>query len=71
MKSVIIMILTVISFSIGITAFLWAQTAVAIIFSIILPILSLYVLMSCRDKKKKDKKKKKDPVDNYFHPMEK
>lgn len=73
MKSVIIMILIVISFSIGITAFLWEQTAIAIIFSIILPILSLYILMSGRyQKNKKEKrKKKKDPVDNYFHPMEK
>lgn len=65
------MILTVISFSVGITAFLWQQIAVAITFTIILPLLSLYYLMTGRYRKDavaKDRKKKKNPVDNYFHP---
>lgn len=68
------MILIVISFSLGITAFLWNQMAVAITFAIILPVASLYVLISGRyknNRKEKKAKKKKDPIDNYFHPVEK
>lgn len=74
MKSMIIMFFIVISFALGLTAFLWGQMAVAIAFTIIIPITSLYYLMSPRyNKSKKNRKRKaqKDPVDNYFHPIEK
>lgn len=74
MKSILITILTVISFALGLTAFLWEQPALAIIFSIILPIIALYFLISPRYKdqeKNSHRKHKKDPVDNYFHPVEK
>ena len=68
------MILIIISFSLGITAFLWNQLAVAITFAIILPIVSLYFLVAGRyknNKKEKKAKKEKVPIDNYFHPVEK
>jgi len=74
MISIILVILIVISFALGLTAFLWKQMAVAIAFSIILPIMFLFYLVSPRyNKSNKNKKRKapKDPVDNYFHPMEK
>lgn len=74
MKSVLLILFIVISFSLGVTAFIWEQLAAAIGFTIILPVLALYLLISGRYKKseKKNKKKiKKNPVDNYFHPVEK
>ena len=74
LKVFLIMVPIVISFSLGITAYMWNQPALAILFTIITPVASLYVLISSRYKKtnkKKSNKKKKDPVDNYFHPVEK
>ena len=74
MKSVILMILIVISFSLGITAFLWKQPAIAIIFSIIIPLVTLYSLISDRYRNKQNTvkaKKKKEPIDNYFYPVKK
>jgi hypothetical protein len=74
MKSVILIVLIVISFSLGISAYLWEQLAVAILFSIIFPVISLYFLISGRYKDTENTvkpKKKKKPVDNYFHPVEK
>ena len=68
-----ILILSVISFSLGITAFLWSQYAIAILFSIIIPVISLYYIFSSRYRKKETdnfKIKEKSPKDNYFHPVE-
>jgi predicted membrane protein len=72
MKSVLLIFLSIISFSLGITAFIWEQLALALLFSIIFPVLALYVIMSDRyknNKEKKEKFSKKEPVDNYFHPV--
>ena len=69
MKSIILVILVVTSFSLGITAYIWDQLAVAIAFTIIFPVISLYYLISGRykyPKKENAKKRKKNPVDNYF-----
>ena len=74
MKPVILAVSIVISFSLGITAYLWNQLAVAIAFTIIVPVSLLYLLISKRYKvetPEKSEKKKKSAVDNYFHPMEK
>lgn len=74
MKSILIIVFMVISFSLGITAYLWEQVAVAIAFAIIVPVSLLYVLISGRYKKtniKKKEKKKNSAIDNYFHPVEK
>lgn len=74
MKSILLMIGIVISFSLGITAYIWDQLAVAIAFSIIIPVCLLYLIISGRYKKESktpEKKKMNSAVDNYFHPVDK
>ncbi|MCP4181140.1 MAG: hypothetical protein GY756_25525 [bacterium] len=63
----ILIIATVISFSFGITTLMWGQYIVAILFSIIIPAVSLYFVISGRYKEKHPKEKKKNSLDNYFH----
>ncbi|MBN2656981.1 MAG: hypothetical protein JXR86_07965 [Spirochaetales bacterium] len=70
MKSILLVIFIIISFSAGITAFMWGQLAVAVALSIIAPVGLLYLLISNRYKtrdEKPEKKKRQTAVDNYFH----
>lgn len=64
-----------ISFSAGITSFLWNQLAAAIALGIIIPVVLLYFLISRRyrsdEPKSPKKKKRQNAVDNYFNPVEK
>lgn len=70
MKSILLVLFIIISFSAGITAFMWGQLAAAVALAIIAPVGLLYLLISTRyasKEEKPEKKKRQTAVDNYFH----
>jgi len=70
MKSILLTLCIIISFSAGITAYMWGQLAVAIALTIIAPVGLLYIMVSKRygtKREKPEKKRRQSAVDNYFH----
>ncbi len=65
----LLVIISVVSISIGLTSFLWNQYSLAILFTIIIPLIMIYILISANYKKKPSNELEDEPSDNYFNPV--